>query len=473
MKGRNQVILRVAVLWSVGIPGSITGQELVDTLRVVYAPDVMEPIRRDAPAHVVIQLEAHELKMELTNGVEYEYWTFDGHVPGPLLRVRQGDIVELHLRNRPDSRMPHNIDLHAVSGPGGGASASFVAPGQATSFTFHARVPGLYVYHCATAPVGMHIANGMYGLILVEPPEGLGPADREYYVMQSEFYTDGAFGDAGLRHFSMQKALDERPDYVVFNGSVGALWRDRALTSNVGERVRIFVGNAGPNLTSSFHIAGQPFDAFDGTLGSVSQNQTVLLAPGSAAIVEMMPEVPGTYVLLDHAMFRAFNKGAIGQLIVQGEALSAGYRGRIADDVYLLEGSVIQTLPKDTVVEAVALTTAERVERGRRVYEHTCVACHQADGRGVLGSFPPLAGADFLNADPERAVRIVLNGLEGPIVVNQLTYNAVMPALRLTDDQIADVLTYVYSDWGNMGFVVSRDLVRRIRLCPWCEEGNR
>jgi nitrite reductase (NO-forming) len=132
--------------------------------------------------------------------------------------------------------MPHNIDLHAVTGPGGGAAASFTAPGHSSVFSFKALNPGLYVYHCATAPVGMHIANGMYGLILVEPREGLPKVDREYYVMQGDFYTKGKYGEPGLQPFSMEKAILEQPDYVVFNGSVGAMTGDKAIKANVGEK---------------------------------------------------------------------------------------------------------------------------------------------------------------------------------------------------------------------------------------------
>ena len=216
------------------------------------APEVPPPITRRDPAKVVVHLEVREVTLPISDGVEYTFWTFGGHVPGKFVRVRQGDTVEFHLQNHPDNKMPHNIDLHAVTGPGGGATSSFTAPGHESQFTFKALNPGLYVYHCATAPVGMHIANGMYGLILVEPSQGLSKVDREFYIMQGDFYTVGSYREKGAQPFDMQKAIDERATYVLFNGSEGALVGDKALKAKVGERVRMFVGNGGPNLVSSF-----------------------------------------------------------------------------------------------------------------------------------------------------------------------------------------------------------------------------
>ncbi|HEY1138879.1 MAG TPA: copper-containing nitrite reductase, partial [Lysobacter sp.] len=233
-----------------------------DTINAVLTapPTVPPPTNRKTPAKVVVDLEVIEKDMRLADGVTYNFWTFGGSVPGSFIRVRQGDTVEFTLKNAHDSHMPHNIDLHAVSGQGGGAEATFTLPGHKTQFTFKALNPGLYVYHCATPPVGMHIANGMYGLILVEPPEGLPKVDKEFYVMQGDFYTQGAHGDPGLQAFSLEKAIDEHPTYVVFNGSEGALTGDNALTAKAGETIRMYVGNGGPNLVSSFHVIGEIFD---------------------------------------------------------------------------------------------------------------------------------------------------------------------------------------------------------------------
>ena len=300
-------------------PGPVTG---VETAVLTNPPMVPPPITRDYRTRVVVELETVEAKGRLADGVEYTFWTFGGSVPGKFIRVREGDLVEFHLKNHESSMVPHNIDLHAVTGPGGGAKATLTGPGQETVFTFTALNPGLYIYHCATAPVGMHIANGMYGMILVEPEEGLLPVDNEYYVMQGEFYTQGTFGAQGHQAFSYDKALAENPTYVVFNGAVGSLTDDMALTANVGETVRLFVGNGGPNLVSSFHVIGEIFDNVYAEAGTaVTHNiQTTLVPPGGAAIAEFRADVPGTYLLVDHAIFRAFDKGALGMLNVTGEA---------------------------------------------------------------------------------------------------------------------------------------------------------
>ncbi len=432
---------------------------------LTLAPAVPPPVARDQPVRVVVNLETQELVGRLADGVEYTFWTFGGEVPGRFIRVREGDVVEFHLNNRPDSRVPHNIDLHAVTGPGGGATSSFVAPGQSATFVFKALNPGLYVYHCATAPVGMHIANGMYGLILVEPEGGLPPVDLEYYVMQGEVYTAGGYGEPGLQNFSMEKALAESPDYVVFNGSVGSLVGDRALTAEVGDRVRLFVGNGGPNLVSSFHVIGEIFDLVyhEAASSAVENVQTTLVPAGGAAIVEFEVQVPGNYLLVDHAIFRAFNKGALGILTVTGPEDSVIYSGRIAEGVYLPEGGAVQALPGDQPQPQRASTIQERVAFGQRVYTQNCVACHQAEGQGIPGAIPPLAGSDFLNADEARAIGVVVNGLDGPITVNGAAFNSTMPLLELSDEDVANVLTFVYSRWDNAGFEVLPSEVSAVR----------
>ncbi len=288
---------------------------------VTRAPNVPPQITRDYATRVIVELETNEITKELAGGVQYHFWTFGGDVPGPFIRVREGDLVEMRVQNHPSSMLPHNIDLHAVTGTGGGAEASLVVPGKQAAFTFRAIKPGLWVYHCATAPVGLHVANGMYGLILVEPKDGMPRVDREFYVMQSEFYTAGAFNAPGLQDFDLDKAIDEEPEYVVFNGRVGSMTGENRLKAKVGERVRFFVGNGGPNLTSSFHLIGEMFDNVYGEGGTdVSQRnvQTTVVPPGGSAIVDFVLDVPGRYTLVDHALFRAFNKGAVGILEATG-----------------------------------------------------------------------------------------------------------------------------------------------------------
>jgi nitrite reductase (NO-forming) len=309
----------------------------VEEAVLTYAPEVPPVIRRDYASRVVVEMEVLEVVKQLADGVSYTFWTFGGEAPGPMLRVREGDLVEFHLMNHPDNKLPHNIDLHAVTGTGGGAEATLIVPGKSASFEFRAIKPGLYVYHCATAPVGLHIANGMYGLILVQPKEGLPEVDREFYVMQSEFYTSGGFKQAGLQAFDMKKAIDEEPAYVVFNGGVDALTGANALETAVGENVRIFMGNAGPNLTSSFHVIGEMFDHVYGEGGSTpnqSNVQTTLVPAGGSTIVDFMIDVPGTYTLVDHAIFRAFNKGAIGILKAVGPENHDIYSGQLKVEDY-------------------------------------------------------------------------------------------------------------------------------------------
>lgn len=425
-----------------------------------FAPEAPPPVNRNHAARVKVKFEVQEKVMRMADGVEYKFWTFGGHVPGPMIRVREGDTVELEFANRSDSTVPHNIDFHAATGPGGGAEASFTAPGHVSTFSFKALQPGLYIYHCATAPVGMHIANGMYGLVLVEPKEGLPPVDKEFYVVQGDFYTKGKYGEAGLQPFDMEKAIREQPDYVVFNGSVGSIAGDNALKANVGDKVRIFIGNGGPNLVSSFHVIGEIFDEVrveGGTL--INKNvQTTLVPAGGAAIVDFKIDVPGVYNLVDHSIFRTFNKGALGQIRATGPENKEIFSGRITEGIYQGEGGAIQTVPltaSETAKAAAGAPTAaskdDRIRLGEAIFKANCIACHGAEGKGVEGAFPPLAGSDYLNADPKRGIQAVVKGLSGEITVNGKTYNSVMPAVNLNDEETANVLTFILNSFGNKG----------------------
>ncbi len=288
--------------------------------RLALAPEVPPPVRRAESALVVVELEAIEKRGPLAEGVEYEFWTFNGHVPGPFIRVRAGDTLEVRFRNNKGNKVAHTIDLHAVTGPGGGAEALMAKPGEERVARFKAINPGLYVYHCAAPPVPAHIANGLYGLILVEPPQGLPKVDREFYVFQSEFYTDGEIGEKGFQAFSSKKGAAERPEYVVFNGRVESLVGKGAMKAKVGETVRIYFGNGGPNLVSSFHVIGEIFDSVyrEGAISGPDTNvQTTLVPAGSASILEFKLEVPGNYILVDHSIFR-IERGAVGILQVDG-----------------------------------------------------------------------------------------------------------------------------------------------------------
>ncbi len=436
-------------------------------------PNVPPPIHRNYPAKVIVDLEVVEKEMSISEGVTYTYWTFGGTVPGSFIRVRQGDTVEFHLKNAPDNKMPHNIDLHGVTGPGGGAASSFTAPGHESQFSFKALNAGLYVYHCATAPVGMHVANGMYGLILVEPPQGLPKVDHEYYVMQGDFYTTGKYREKGHQPFDMDAAIAERPTYVVFNGHEGSLTGDHALTAKVGETVRLFVGNGGPNLVSSFHVIGEIFDKvyYEGGTHAQENVQTTLIPAGGAMMADFRVDVPGSYVLVDHSIFRAFNKGALGILKVDGPENKAIYSGKEVDSVYLGDRANPNMHAVTEAAKANAagtLSKEDQVKAGQQLFTGTCSVCHQANGEGMPGVFPPLAKSDYLAKQTrEHLIAIPLHGLNGSVTVNGKDYNSVMPPMsQLTDDEVANILTYVLNSWGNPGGQVSKEEVSKVRAQP-------
>ena len=294
--------------------------------------DLPPPVGKRDPQTVRVDLLSVEVEGRLAEGTTFGYWTFNGKVPGPFIRVRVGDTVDIHLKNSADSAMIHSVDFHAATGPGGGAAALQVDPGGEKSMTWKALVPGLYVYHCATPMVAEHIANGMYGLILVEPEGGLPHVDHEFYVMQGEIYSDIAFGQHGSAEFSVDKLLNERPEYFVFNGSVGALTKLHPLEAKVGDTVRIFFGVGGPNYTSSFHVIGEIFDKVYNLGGMTTPPlegiQTVSVPPGGAVITEFKLDVPGNYTLVDHALAR-MERGLFGVLHVEGSKNPDIYNGEV------------------------------------------------------------------------------------------------------------------------------------------------
>lgn len=295
------------------------GADLVDVVR--DPGDMPPPIGTRQPQVVTVELETVELTGKLDDGTSYEFWTFNRKVPGPLVRVRVGDTVQVTLKNAPDSVMMHSVDFHAATGPGGGAHATQTEPGAENTVTFQALKPGVYVYHCATPSVAHHITNGMYGLIIVEPEGGLPQVDREFYVMQGELYTVEPFGTHGVMEMDYDKLISENPEYFVFNGAVGALTKRHPLYANPGETVRIYFGVGGPNFTSSFHVIGEIFDNVY-TFGSITSPpitnvQTITVPPGGAAVVDFKIDRAGTFVLVDHALSRA-ERGLAGYLIVDG-----------------------------------------------------------------------------------------------------------------------------------------------------------
>ncbi|MGJ3240105.1 MAG: copper-containing nitrite reductase [Anaerolineae bacterium] len=307
-------------------PDVMTADPVIeDAVSIVRNPgDLPAPVGDRAPQHHEVEMTAVEVDGVLDDGSTFRYMTFDGQVPGPMLRMRVGDTMELTLHNEIESILPHSIDLHAVTGPGGGAEFTQTLAGESTVFFFRALQPGLYVYHCATASIGHHISSGMYGLILVEPVGGLPPVDHEFYVMQGEIYTAQPFGTDGHLDFSHEKMLDEDAEYFVFNGAANALAQDEnAMYTEVGDSVRIFFGVGGPNTISSLHMIGEIFDNVydEGSLTSapLTDVQTTLVPPGGSTIVEFTVDYPGRYLLVDHALSR-LERGLVGFLYVEGEA---------------------------------------------------------------------------------------------------------------------------------------------------------
>lgn len=328
---KNKLILLLGLLVMPLVSWAVAPEQL-ESAAMTFAPLVPPAVNRTKPAVVKVNLITEEKVGDLMEGMEtgtkYKFWTFNGRVPGPFIRVRLGDTIEVTITNPKDSGMVHNVDFHAVTGPGGGAAVTSVAAGETKTARFKMLNPGLYTYHCAAPPVPDHIANGMYGLILVEPEKALPKVNREYYVMQSEFYTKGEFGDEGLQEYSPEKGSAEHPTYVVFNGKVGSLNGANALKANVGETVRVYFGNIGPNLLSSFHIIGTIFDKVyrEGSLSDPTHNvQTTVVPAGSATVVELKTPVPGNFTIVDHSIFR-IQKGALGTLTVVGPAAPDIYK---------------------------------------------------------------------------------------------------------------------------------------------------
>lgn len=278
------------------------------------APDTGGQVRE-------LYLETSEVLSEIAPGITFNYWTFNNTVPGPMFRIQEGDIVKVTIKNSDHNLHPHNVDFHAATGPGGGGAVSVVMPGESKEFTFKALNPGLFVYHCAVPNMAVHMAHGMYGLILVEPKEGLPAVDKEFYIMQGEIFTTGAIGRQGLQAFDAKKMMNSVPSYITFNGRPnGAVGKMHA---EVGDKIRMYVGNGGVVHSSSFHVVGEIFDTVypEASMGgAIFKNvQTTNVPAGGATIVEFTVDYPGTYVLVDHALMRT-DKGAWGTIEVTGTA---------------------------------------------------------------------------------------------------------------------------------------------------------
>jgi nitrite reductase (NO-forming) len=297
--------------------GESHGPEDHDAIKEIGHDGSVQPLENTEKKRS-FTITAKEINASLDEGMTYLYWTYDGVVPGPFLRAKVGETIEVTLKNPSSNHMPHSIDLHAVNGPGGGAMD--VQPGQEKTFTFKALNPGIYIYHCGTKEVAEHMSNGAYGLILIEPEKDLPPVDKEFYVVQGEFYSVLDKGEKGSTQFSGKKLKAEQPEFIVMNGRVGSLTGKRALQAEVGDKIRIFVGNGGVSKISSFHVIGEIFDTVYPEGGTPTQQniQTTVIPAGGATMVEFTVDVPGTYKLVDHALAR-LNKGAVAELIVTGK----------------------------------------------------------------------------------------------------------------------------------------------------------
>jgi nitrite reductase (NO-forming) len=332
-----------------------------------------------------IRLDTTHKIIEIAPGVKFSAWTFGDQVPGPVVRARVGDRIKFTMSNRSDEAMPgvrmtaapmmHSMDYHSAMVSPQDKYRS-IAPGQTISFEFTANYPGVFMYHCGTPMVLEHIASGMYGMMIVEPRGGYPTkADREYAVVQSEFYTKP---DPGKRKVDGQplyvldgaRVRSKAPTYTVFNGRYNGMV-DKPLQAKPGERVRLFVLNVGPSNTSSFHVVGTIFDRawLDGNPDNQMRGmQTVLLGSSSGTIVEFMIPEAGSYVMVDHHFANA-SQGAIG-IIAAGGAPGGDHEHHN--------------------IPATAAPTDPGALKAKLDFESKCLACHSIGGGDKLG--PDLYG---------------------------------------------------------------------------------
>lgn len=301
-------------------------------VNVAVAPEMPPASGRTIQAIVEVRFEVVEgiSAIHPGSGVETETWGYrlvdgrDGLVvgtPGPVIRARVGDVLRFTIINPATNHNPHNVDFHSVTGQGGGAEATTVAPGETKTIEARLLYSGFFMYHCAYGDIPAHISHGMFGGILVDPETPLPKVAHEWYMVQSEYYTNGR--EPGVVEFDREAVTNESPTFVVFNGAVGALTGDNALQMAVGERARIYFINAGLNLSSNFHPIGSHWDKVFQEAALLNQplrgSQTTLVPAGGGTVVELLGQVPSTIILVDHALARAVDKGAIGQIVVSGD----------------------------------------------------------------------------------------------------------------------------------------------------------
>ncbi len=408
---------------------------------------------------VDVDIVATDRTVEIASGVQYQAWTFGGSVPGPTIHVREGQTVNVTFTNH--GMMQHSIDFHAAITPPDLHYVE-VMPGKSIRFSFVARVPGAFVYHCGTPPVLLHMANGMYGALIVDPATPLPPADESYVLVQGEWYTQQVSGT--LMGADYEKMTQERPDEVVFNGAAFQ-YRDHPLPVTAGRRVRIYLVDAGPNLWTSFHVIGAIFDKVypDGdpshTLSGVS---TYTVGPGAGAVFDLVIPDPGKYAFVDHDMAH-MSVGAQGILDVR-EAGTAAPETPPAAEAPPASAATIATASAAPPPAAPGPYQFDAI-RGASLYATDCVACHQATGMGLPGAFPPLKDNPVvLSPDPSKHIEVVLHGLHGENIGGTV-YPSAMPPFgsTLSDADIADIINHERSSWGNQARLITAGQVKAAR----------
>jgi nitrite reductase (NO-forming) len=455
------VILLIGGLHStldVKSPSPVAAAAAVSPLSLASSKPIAEPRDARLPPligtgdSVDVHLDASDNKVSIASGVDYQAWTFGGTVPGPIIHVRQGQTVNVTFTNH--GTMQHSIDFHAaITAP----SQNYVEvmPGKSIKFSFVAQVAGAFLYHCGTPPVLLHIANGMYGVLVVDPATPLPPADESYVIEQSEWYTQQVSGS--LMGANYEKMMQERPDEVVFNGAAFQ-YRDHPLVATAGKRVRLYVVDAGPDLWTSFHVIGAIFDKVypDGDAAhALSGVSTYSIGPGAGAVFDLVIPEPGKYPFVDHDMAHAM-AGAIGVLDVRADGVAPAATPEPA-----------AAAPAADMVAASAALGPYHVDaaKGASLYTANCAACHQPTGEGITGAFPPLKGnAAVLDPDPTTQIKVVLQGLQGQNVGGTVYPTAMTPfGSQLNDAEIADIINHERSSWGNQSKQITAEEVRALR----------
>ncbi len=433
---------------------AVSPLSLAASTPIATARDARLPPLQPGPS-VEVNIAATDRKVEIASGVYYQAWTFGDSVPGPVIHVRQGQTVNVTFTNH--GNMQHSIDFHAAMTP---PSLHFVEvePGKTIHFSFVAKVPGAFVYHCGTPPVLLHMGNGMYGAIIVDPAAPLPPAAESYVIVQSEWYTQQESGT--LMGPNYEKMLQERPDEVVFNGTAFQ-YRDHPLPVVAGERVRVYFVDAGPDLWSSFHVIGAIFDKVypDGDAAhALSGVSTYTVGPGAGAVFDLVIPDPGKYAFVDHDMAHMVI-GAQGILDVRAPGAAP------VASAFTAPAAVTPAANATPVPAEPAGPYKFDPTQGATLYANNCSACHQIGGTGLPGAFPPLKdNAAVLDPDPEKQIEVILHGLHGANVGGTVYPTAMPPfASVLNATQIANIINHERSSWGNHAKLIKAEQVKKVR----------